>query len=156
MHELADPCLVDAMWRAADLTRAYLAQNQAQVEACLAGLDTSQLERVLTWLVLDHDDFIDRLGEPLMAVSAIDAVAALSPMENEFATTAAVRRVAARETGLAVAMGELALPDRVHAVSVCTVVMALQALGRVRALEEVDAKAVTYERMGHPRPYPIT
>ncbi|MCY0935944.1 hypothetical protein [Streptomyces sp. H34-S4] len=156
MTEFDDPWLVDAMWRATDLTRAYLSQNRAQVEACLAGLDTGRLERVLAWLVLDHDEFFDRLGEPSMAVREIDAAAALSPMENEFATTAAVRRVSARETGLAAAVGDLALPEQVHAISVCTVVMALEALGRVRALEEIDAKAVEYERMGYPRPYPVT
>lgn len=156
MTEFDDPWLVDAMWRATDLTRAYLSQNRAHVEACLAGLDTGRMERVLAWLVLDHDELFERLGEPSMAVREIDAVAALSPVENEFATTSAVRRVALREKGLTAAVGDLALSDQVHAISVCTAVMALQALGRVRALEEVDEKAVEYERMGYPRPYPVT
>lgn len=156
MSEVDDPWLVNAMWRATDLTRAYLSQNRAQVDVCLADLDTGRLERVLVWLVLDHDMLFDRLGQPSLAMREIDAVAALSPMEHEFATTAAVRRVAARETGLTAALGDLALPEQVHAVTVCTVVMALQALGRVRALEEVDARAVESERMGYPRPYPVT
>ncbi|AWZ08362.1 MULTISPECIES: hypothetical protein [unclassified Streptomyces] len=154
MTESADPWMVDAVWRATDLTRAYLSQNRLQVEACLSGLDTGRLERVRAWLVLEHDELFDRLGEPTMAVRHLDVVAALSPMENELATSVAVRRVAAQETRLTAALGDLALPDQVHAVAVCTTVMALQALGRVRALEEVDAKAVEYERLGHPRPYP--
>uniref|UniRef100_A0AAU2K008 DUF664 domain-containing protein n=1 Tax=Streptomyces sp. NBC_00049 TaxID=2903617 RepID=A0AAU2K008_9ACTN len=155
MTEFEDSWLVDAIWRATDLTRAYLSQNRIQVETCLAGLGTGRLERVLAWLVLEHDELFERLGEPSMAVRDLDVVAALSPVENEFATAVAVRRVAAQETGLTAALGDLALPDQVHAVTVCTVVMALEALGRVRALEEVDAKAVEYERMGHPRPYPV-
>ncbi|MFD8978616.1 hypothetical protein [Streptomyces sp. NPDC059564] len=155
MVKFDDPWLIDAIWRATDLTRAYLSQNRAQVAECVAGLDTNRIERVLAWLVLEHDELFDRLGEPSMAVREIDAMAALSPMENEFETTSAVRRVALRQTGLTAAVGDLALPDQVHAISVCTAVMALEALGRVRALEEVDAKAAEYERMGYPRPYPV-
>ncbi|MEV6730684.1 hypothetical protein [Streptomyces sp. NPDC051364] len=79
MTKFDDPWLVDAMWRATDLTRAYLSQNRAHVERCLADLDTGRMERVLAWLVLDHDELFDRLGEPSMAVREIDAVAALSP-----------------------------------------------------------------------------
>lgn len=105
MTKFDDPWLVDAMWRATDLTRAYLSQNRAHIEGCLADLDFGRMERVLAWLVLDHDELFDRLGEPSMAVREIDAVAALSPMENEFATTSAVRRVALRETGLTAAVG---------------------------------------------------
>ncbi|CAM5307181.1 hypothetical protein [Streptomyces abikoensis] len=152
----ADPRLVDAMWRAADLTRAYLDHDRAQVSACLANLDTDRLKHVLAWLILTHDELFDELGEPSMAVREIDAAAALAPMETEFATTAAVRRVAAREAGLAHAVEGLAPLDQAHTVAICTVVMLLEALGRARALEHVDAETEEWERMGHPRPYPIT
>ncbi|MFJ7589513.1 hypothetical protein ACIQZO_19455 [Streptomyces sp. NPDC097617] len=154
MAETDDSWLVDAVWRATDLTRAYLAQDRAQIEACLAGLSSGRMELVLAWLVLEHDELCDRLLTPLMSVREIDAVAALSPVENEFAITAAVRRVAAREMGLTAAVDGLALPEQIHAIAVCTVVMALEAIGRARALDEVDVKAMEYERMGYPRPRP--
>lgn len=156
MTDTDDPWLVDAMWRATDLTRAYLTPDRARVAACLTELAGDRLDRVLVWLILDHDALFDRLGEPSMAVREIDAVAALAPMEVEFATTTAVCRVAAKEARLAQAVEGLAPLDRVHAVAICTVVMLLDALGRTTALEQLDEETVKYERMGHPRPYTIT
>jgi hypothetical protein len=44
MAELDDPWLIDAMWRAADLARASLACDCAEVAARLMGLDADQLE----------------------------------------------------------------------------------------------------------------
>ncbi|MFE1961008.1 hypothetical protein [Streptomyces sp. NPDC059479] len=38
-----NPWLVDAVWRAADLTQAYLAQDCARVAAGLTNLDTDRL-----------------------------------------------------------------------------------------------------------------
>ncbi|AZM51219.1 hypothetical protein DMA15_00310 [Streptomyces sp. WAC 01529] len=45
-----------------------LSQDLVQVARCLAGLDVTQLKRVLTWLILDHDAFFGELGEPPMSV----------------------------------------------------------------------------------------
>ncbi|MFI2215184.1 hypothetical protein ACH47A_36430, partial [Streptomyces sp. NPDC020141] len=70
--------MVDAIWRASDLTRAYLGRDSAQVTGCIAGLDTGRLERVLVWLVLDHDRLFDDLGGPSMSVREIDEAAALA------------------------------------------------------------------------------
>ncbi|WP_406186189.1 hypothetical protein [Streptomyces sp. NBC_01006] len=156
MTELDDPWLIDAIWRAADLTRAYLVQDRVQVATCLAGLDTSQLERVLTWLILDHDALFGALGEPSMSVRELDAVAALAPLETELAMTTAVRRVATKETGLTGAVEGLAPLDRVHAIATCTAVMLLEARGRTTAVAQLDAETVRYEQMGYPRPYTIT
>lgn len=143
------------MWRAIDLTRAYLAQDRAQVEACLTGLDADRLELVLAWLILNHDELFDRLGEPFMAMREIDAVAALAPLETELAITTAVRRVATKETGLLRAVEGLAPLGRIHTIATCTVVMLLGAFGRANALEQIDEDAVEYERKGYPRPYTI-
>ncbi|MER7048336.1 hypothetical protein [Streptomyces jumonjinensis] len=151
-----DPWMVDAMWRAADLTRAYLAQDRTRIADCLADLDTGQLERVLAWLVLTHDDLFDDLGEPPMTVREIDTAAALAPVETELATTAAVRRVTAGKTGLAHAVEELTLLDQIHTVAICTAVILLEAHGRTHALKHADTQTADYERMGHPRPYTIT
>lgn len=148
--------MVDAVWRAADLTRAYLAQDRARVADGLTDLDTGRLERVLAWLILTHDDLFDTLGEPSMSVREVKAVAALAPPETEFATTTALHRVAAEETGLTKAVESLAPLDRVHAIAICTVVMQLEAFGRTTALEQLDKETAEYERMGHPRPYTIT
>ncbi|WP_381805355.1 hypothetical protein [Streptomyces niveus] len=150
------PCLIDAMWRATDLTRAYLTEDRAQVAGCLAALGTDRLEQVLAWLVLTHDQHFDTLGESSMGLREIDAVAALAPPEVEFATTTAVRRVAARETGLVRAVDDLGLTDQIHAIAICTVVLLLEALGRTTALEQHNEEAASYERMGYPRPYTIT
>ncbi|WP_329404380.1 hypothetical protein [Streptomyces melanogenes] len=154
MTEPDDPRLVDAMWRATDLTRAYLAQDRSRVAACLVGLDMERLECVVAWLACEHDLLFERLGEPSMGVRELDAVAALAPPETEFATTAAVRR--AKETGLLRAVEDLALLDQIHTLAVCTVVMLLEAYGRARALERVDADTAEYERRGYARPYPLT
>ncbi|WJV51745.1 hypothetical protein [Streptomyces flavofungini] len=148
-----DPWLIEAIWRSADLTQAYLVQDRVQVAVCLEGMDTVRLERVLMWLVLEHDALFDELGEPSMLVRQLDAVGALAPPETELTMMAAVHRVAAGEKGLTAALEGLALPDRVHALAVCTVVMLLDALGRTKALEHLDAQAARYEQMGHPRPY---
>lgn len=80
MSKPDDPYLIEAIWRAADLTRAYLVRNRAQVAACLSGLDANQMERVLAWLILDHDALFDDLGEPSMSVRELDAVVALAPL----------------------------------------------------------------------------
>ncbi|MDX3855608.1 hypothetical protein [Streptomyces sp. AK02-01A] len=152
--ENADDPWIDAMWRAADLTRAYLARDR--VAACIAGLDIDRLEGVLVWLILDHDALFDELGEPSMGMSEADALAALAPAEVEFATTTALRRVVKKETGLARAVEGLALLDQIHTVAICTAAMLLEAHGRARALEHLDGKTAEYNRMGHLRPYAIT
>lgn len=156
MTQTDDPWLVDAMWRAADLTRAYLAQDRVRVADCLTGLDTGRLECVLAWLILNHDELFDTLEEPSMAVREIDAVAAVGPLESELASTTAMHRVAAKEAGLIQAVEVLAPLDRVHTIAICTVVMLMGAFGRINALEQLHEEAVAYERMGHPRPYTIT
>ncbi|MER7998361.1 hypothetical protein [Streptomyces sp. NPDC095613] len=157
MTETDDLWLVDSMWRAADLKRAYLTQDRAGIAACLADLDTGQLERVLVWLVLNHDDLFGELGEPSMAVREIGAAAALAPMEVEFAVTTAVRRVATKEKrGLTQAVEGLPLQDQIHTIVICTVVMLLEAFGRTRALEKLHEESVAHERMGNPRPYTIS
>ena len=140
---------VDAMWRATDLTRAYLAQDRARVAACLADLNTDQLNHVLTWLILDYDVLFDGLGKPSMAAGEL---AALAPMETELAATAALRRVARGETGLAHAVEGLALQVQVHTMAICTAVILLGALGRTRALEHVTAAAMETSQLGHFRP----
>ncbi|OSZ59272.1 hypothetical protein OQI_17045 [Streptomyces pharetrae CZA14] len=156
MTERDDPWLIDAIWRAADLTRAYLVQDRIQVATCLTGLDTTRLERVLTWLILEHDALFDALGEPSMSVRELDAAAALAPLETELAMMTAVRRVATKEMGLTGAVEGLAPLDRVHAIAICTAVMLLEARGRTTALEQLDAETVRYQQMGYPRPYTIT
>ncbi|MEV6549202.1 hypothetical protein AB0M57_10875 [Streptomyces sp. NPDC051597] len=150
-----DPQLVEAMWRAADLVRFYLTQDRARIAACLTGMESDQLERVMAWAAISHDEVFGELGEPSMSLPLIDAVAALAPTETEFAATAAVRRVAAGEVGLARAVTDLALADQAHAITICTAVMRLEAHGRVGALEQVDAQTREYEQMGHPRPYTL-
>nr|BFD88369.1 hypothetical protein StreXyl84_77700 [Streptomyces sp. Xyl84] len=155
MTNPSDPLLVDAMWRAADLTRAYLAQDRARVADCLTGLDTGLLERIGSWLVLDHDQLFTKLGKPAMSVSRLKAVAALAPAETEFATSTAIHRVAAGETGLTRALESLALPDQIHALTICIVVILLETYGRTRSLAEIDDMTTDYEQRGYPRPYPV-
>ncbi|MFK8907776.1 hypothetical protein [Streptomyces sp. YS-3] len=150
-----DPQLVEAMRQAADLTRSYLTQDRARIAVCLIGLESDQLERVLAWAVISHDEVFDQPGEPTMSLRLIDAVAALAPAETEFAATAAVRRVAAGEVGLTQAVADLAPADQTHAITICTAVMRLEAHGRARALEQIDAQTREYEQMGYPRPYTL-
>ncbi|MFI6850038.1 hypothetical protein OG535_40005 [Kitasatospora sp. NBC_00085] len=149
-----DDQLVDATWRASDLTRAYLVRDRAAVESCLAGLGADRLEWVLAWLVLDHDALFTELGEPSMRVGNLEAVAALAPLEVEFAVTAAVHRVASGESGLGAAVADLALEEQVHAIAVSTVVMLQEALGRTGALDRIDQQNRQCVSAGHPRPYP--
>ncbi|MEU1129544.1 hypothetical protein ABZ383_06705 [Streptomyces sp. NPDC005900] len=152
MTETEDLPLVHAMWRAADLTRAYLSHDRGQVARCLAGLDIPQLERVLTWLILDHDALFGELGEPSMSVRELDGMGALAPLETELAVMTAVRRVATGEMGLTEAVESLVPLDRVHALAICTAVMLLEARGRSAALESLDATTARYGQMGYPRP----
>ncbi|MFC8454419.1 hypothetical protein [Kitasatospora sp. NPDC057223] len=49
MTDAGDRVTVDAIWRAADLTRAYLARERAVVEGILAGVDGGVLDGVLAW-----------------------------------------------------------------------------------------------------------
>ncbi|MGW7579742.1 hypothetical protein ACWGKU_04890 [Kitasatospora sp. NPDC054768] len=144
--------MVDAKWRGIDLTRAYLTRNRAQVAACLEGLGTERLELVLALLALSYDDLLGDLGKPPMNVRDLDEVAALAPPESEFATTAAVRRVAAKEAGFAEAVAGLGLVDQIHVIAVCTVVMLLDAHGHAGAVAHLDEEAAACERMGYPRP----
>ncbi|MFB6791742.1 hypothetical protein ACFCWT_34320 [Streptomyces olivaceus] len=155
MTQRRDPQLVNAMWRAVDLTRAYLAQDRDKVAACLKGLDTSQMEQIFGWLILDHDQWFEELGEPPVTVRELYSMAALAPMETEAAVAAAVQRVRAGEAGITGAVGNLALLDQVHAIAIETAVMVLEAFGRVGALQRLDTEALRYEQMGYPRPYPI-
>ena len=152
MTDTGDPWLIDAMWRAVDLTRAYAAGDRSRVATCVTGLDTPRLERVLSWLALEHDEHFDALGEPSMGVREIDTTAALAPPEIEFATTTALRRVAAGETGLARAVVDLAPHERVHAIATFLTVTLVEAYGRPAALERLDEKTAEYERAGYPRP----
>lgn len=151
-----DAQTVESMWRAADLTRAYLAQDRAVVQECLAGVDTDALDHVLAWLSLDHDALFDDLGEPSMSVREIDALAALAPLDAEIAVTTTVHRVASGETGLLAALEDLGRRDQIHAVAICTAVMLLEAVGRADALKMLDEDTAEYVRRGHPRPYTIT
>ncbi|MFD8609536.1 hypothetical protein [Streptomyces sp. NPDC059631] len=155
MTQQRDPQLVDAMWRANDLRRAYLDRDRARVAACLAGLAPGQIERVCGWLILDHDALFRELGEPPLTVREIYATATAAPLDTEVAVAAAVQRVTAGETGIADAVDGLALLDQVHAIAIQTAVILLEALGRDGALERFDTMALEYERMGYPRPYPI-
>ncbi|GAV38267.1 hypothetical protein Saa2_01146 [Streptomyces acidiscabies] len=91
-----------------------------------------------------------------MTVRDIYEVAALAPPEIEFATTTAVRRVAMKESTLLGALKSLALLERIHAVTINTVVMLLETHGRTKALKLLDEEALDCERKGYPRPYPIT
>ncbi|WP_405021344.1 hypothetical protein [Kitasatospora sp. NBC_00070] len=144
--------MVAAMWRAADLTRAYLTEDRAAVGKCLAGVEADGLDRLLAWLVLDHDWFFTELGEPAVPVLLIEAMAALAPPESEFAVTTAVRRVASGETGLAAAVEGLHhCVDQVHAVAVCTVVMLVEAFGRAGALDLLDGDAAEFVSKGYRR-----
>ncbi|AXK36578.1 hypothetical protein DVA86_32390 [Streptomyces armeniacus] len=152
MTRTDDPRFVEAMWRAADLTRAYLAQDSAHVAACLTGLDTDQQEHFLMWLVLEHDALFGDLGEPTMGVRRLNELAALAPPETELATTTAFRRIAAEEVGLTRAVEDLELRDRVHTIAICTAVMLLEALGPIHALKHLDNETAEYERKGYPRP----
>ncbi|MFC8450227.1 hypothetical protein [Kitasatospora sp. NPDC057223] len=157
MTDAGDRVTVDAICRAADLTRAYLARERAVVEGLLAGVDGGVLDGVLAWLVLDHDDLFAELGEPSMPVRGFDAVAALAPAESQFAVTTAVRRVASGDAGLAAVVEELGRrEDQAHAVAICTTVMLLEAVGRTEALRILDEDTAQYIRRGHPRPYTLT
>jgi hypothetical protein len=155
MMQWRDPQLVDAMWRAADLRRAYLAQDRDKVAACLTGLDDSQIERVCGWLILDHDQLFKELGEPPMTVREILAMATLAPLDTEVAVAAAVQRVRAGETGIADAVDGMALVDQAHAIAIQTAVMLLETLGRAGALQRLNTEVREYEQMGYLRPYPI-
>ncbi|MEU1075110.1 MULTISPECIES: hypothetical protein [unclassified Streptomyces] len=147
--------LVEAMWQAADLARSYLTQDRARITACPTGMEADQLERVLAWAVIRQDEVFEQPGEPPMSLRLIDAVAALEPADTEFAETAAVRRVAAGEVGFTRAVANLALAVQTHAITICTAVTRLEAHGRLRALELVDAQTRKYEQMGYPRPYTL-
>lgn len=91
-----------------------------------------------------------------MGVRNLNELAALAPPETEFATATAVRRVAAGETGLTRALEDLALPDCVHAIAICTAVMLLEAHGPTGALKHLDEQAAAHEREGRPRPHTTT
>ncbi|MEU2721857.1 hypothetical protein [Streptomyces smyrnaeus] len=73
-----NPFPAEAMWRAADLTRAYLTQNRARVRHAPPMWTPTGWSAALAWLALDHDALFDDLGEPSMAVRHLDAVAALA------------------------------------------------------------------------------
>lgn len=151
---MAEAWMVDAMWRSADLTRAYLVRDRARVAAVLAGLDDDGLDHVLTWLVLDHDALFDGFGEPFLSVREIGALAALAPVEAELAVTTAVRQVAAGTTGLARAVAMLDPVHRVHAVAISTAVILLDAQGGpAGAVAWIDNETARYKRLGHVRPY---
>jgi acyl-coenzyme A synthetase/AMP-(fatty) acid ligase len=155
MRTAEDPWIVDAMWRANDLTRAYLARDRARVAACIVGLGGDRLERVLIWLSLDHDALFTDLGEPSMGMSEAAALAALAPAEVEFATTTALRRVVTKEAGFLRALEGLAMLDQIHVLAICTAVMLLETYGRAGALERLDGQTAEYSRRGHLRPYVI-
>jgi hypothetical protein len=148
--------VVEGMWRATDLTRAYLTEDRAGVEACLQGLDALQMEHLLAWQVLEHDMLFGDLGEPSMSVPVLDAVAAVAPADCEFVMTMAVREAIAAGTGLSGRLETFAMPAQIHTLSVCMAVMLLEAHGRQGALQFVDAAAEDYARRGFPRPYPTT
>ncbi|WP_329558899.1 hypothetical protein OG711_08105 [Streptomyces uncialis] len=110
----------------------------------------------MAWLILNHDELFDNLGEPSMSVREIDAMAALAPMETEFATTAAVRRLATGEVGLTRAVEGLALEDQINTLAICTTVILLEGYGRDHALKHVEAETAEDDRRGCPKPYTIT
>lgn len=147
--------VVEGMWRATDLTWAYLTEDQTQVRASLEGLDSDQLAHTLAWQSLDHDMLFDDLGDPSMSVPLLDAVAALAPLDCEFMMTTAVRKAAAAGTGL-VSSGLETFPTsaQIHALTVCMSVMLLEAHGRHGAQEFVTTSVDNYVRRGHPHPYP--
>lgn len=147
-----DEQMLTAVWRAMDLTRAYLTEDRAQVAECLTGVDSSDLEGVMAWVGLEYDAHFDALGEPMMSVRELDAAAALTPPETELAVTTAVRRVAKGKAGLIEAVADLELLDQVHAIAICTTVMLCEAHGRPEALRQFDAQAASYQQMGYPRP----
>ncbi|MET8696934.1 hypothetical protein ABZV65_30840 [Streptomyces bauhiniae] len=156
MTKRFDPELVDAMWRAIDLTRAYLLGDSRRIALYLADLETSRLPHVLAWLLLEHDQHLDRLGGPTMNVQLIDTVAAAAPLEVEFEVTAAVRRVAAKEVRLTQALEDLERPlNQVHAITIYTAAMMAEGYGRDAAVQQLDHDAAGYELIGYPRPYPI-
>jgi hypothetical protein len=148
-----DPLIIDAMWRALDLRRAYLGANRTMVAACLAGLDDARIERVGAWTSIHHDELFGVLGEPSMSVRVIGQVAASAPLDVELAATTAVHRVALRQAGFAQAMADLPPLDCVHAVAICTVVMMLEAFGPTMAVARLNAEASDLLRKGYPRPY---
>ncbi|MFC8449143.1 hypothetical protein [Kitasatospora sp. NPDC057223] len=157
MTDAEDRATVDAMWRAADLTRAYLAEDRAMVEKILAEVDTDALDSILAWLIISHDELFDGLGEPSLSVRGFEAVAALAPPESEFAVTTAVRQVASGEIGLHAAVEDLGRrEDQIHAVAICSTTMLLEAVSRTDALQMLDKDTAEYVRKGHPRPYTIT
>ncbi|MFI9833795.1 hypothetical protein ACIHIX_39620 [Streptomyces sp. NPDC051913] len=151
-----EAAVAEGMWRATDLTRAYLDQDRVRVGACLDGLDSVQVEHLLVWQVLEHDMLFDDLGEPSMSVRVLDEVSALAPVDCEFVMTTAVREAVAAGTGLSSRLQEFAVAAQVHALTVCMVVMLLEAHGRHGALEFVAASAEDFVRRGFPRPYPAT
>jgi hypothetical protein len=153
--EASDPHLVEAVWRAADVTRAYVRGDRDAVTAALAGLDTTRTERLVRWLGLDCAELFDSLGEPDLAVRRIDRVAAAAPVETELALTTLVREVGARETGLLGAVEGLEPMDRAHALAVLTAVMLLDAVGHAGALARLTAATTYFERLGFPRPYSL-
>lgn len=155
MTQTSDPQLVDAMWRAADLTRAYLVRDRGWIATCLSGLGDARIQRICGWLILDHDRLFDELCEPSMAAREIYAMAALAPLDTEAAVATAVQRVTAGETGIARAVENLEPVDQVHAIAISMAVMLLEALGYANALRRITADTAHYEQLGHPRPYKI-
>lgn len=91
-------------------------------------------------------------GEPSMSVRVLDAVAALAPVDCEFVMTTAVREEGAAGTGLTSRPEKIPGAAQIDALTVCTVVMLLQAHGRHGGLEFVAASAKDCVRQGFPRP----
>ncbi|MER5494272.1 hypothetical protein [Streptomyces sp. NPDC002490] len=133
-----DLMVVDTMWTAAKLNRAYLSQDSTRIATCLdeAKRDVHHLEHVVVWCSLQHDDLFAELGEPSMSSRALTVTAALAPPEVEFAVTTALRRVA--EIGLRRAVGALDLSHQAHALAICSTVLMMEAFGRTEALKRLD------------------
>ncbi|MBD0670014.1 hypothetical protein [Streptomyces sp. CBMA156] len=156
MTETDHPWMVDAKWRGIDLTRAYLTRDRAQVATRLDGLDEERRGFVLALLgyyYYYYHDLLGELGEPPMNVTDLHTVAAVAPVDTEFETTTAVRRIATTEVSFSEAMTDLGLADRIHMLAVCIAVMLTDVLGEAGAVAALDDEAATCERQGYPRPH---
>ncbi|MFI8535036.1 hypothetical protein ACIGMX_32930 [Streptomyces aquilus] len=91
-----------------------------------------------------------------MPVPVLDAVATLAPVDCEFVMTTAEREGVTADTGLSGWLEKSPMAAQIHALTVCMVLMLLEAHGRYGALAFVTASAEDYVRRGFPRLYPST
>jgi hypothetical protein len=168
VSDLDDPDL--ALWAELDLLRGYAYRDRVVIAAILAGLTNDQLDAVETAITARYNDSLAmasgpagpallRAGDPddevTLPISVVDALAALAPVEHEFATTTTARRIALDEIDQDTALDALDPVQRIHTLAVLTTAATESALNPLyyKAILESRATWIT-ERTGRPRPYP--